>query len=506
MVHPREYGNADNRSPGINEKGLSLLFYTHHCELTAQSLISRGYIMTITPAEIKCYHEIVQKITGTYTELRMQGLTANSIVLSGRQIDTLSSGTTQTGSIRLYHKGAWSFVSFNDFDNIEYYASRALEIAGHLQGERDSGLKRSQPVQIHHRTSQQIPLSEVSFDEKFELASAYNRILHGHEKVQTTRSIYRDYEGWSLYLNSDGSEVFYEKAMCGVGLSSVAKDGAIIQPFYDSFAGYGGFEYAKSLDTEAEKIVKMSVDLLGAEQIEGGTYNIVTDPDLSGVFIHEAFGHLSEADFLYENEQMRKQMVNGRKLGIESLNVVDDGSMKDKMGFIPCDDEGVAPQKTYLVKNGILNAHLHSRETAHKMEEPLTGNARAISPLAQPIVRMTNTYIENGPHSEQEIFDALGDGIYAVDMYGGQTNLEMFTFSAVYGVEVKNGKKGRLLKNVMLSGNVFETIASISMIGNDLSHSGGLGGCGKGGQSPLPVTTGGPHLLIKNVLIGGAQQ
>jgi len=462
--------------------------------------------MTITQADIVRFHEIVQKISGSYAELRLQSLNTNTISLSGKQIDTVSSGTTQTGSIRLYHKGAWSFVSFNDFDNIEYYASRALEIAGHLHYGRDSGLKKSVPVKIHRKIPQQVPLSAISFDEKFELASRYNEILRSHDKVQTTRSIYRDYEGWSLYLNSDGSEVFYEKAMCGVGLTSVAKEGAIVQPFHDSFAGYGGFEYAYGLESEAEKIVKMSVDLLDAEQIEGGTYNIVTDPDLSGVFIHEAFGHLSEADFLYENEQMRKQMVTGRRLGIETLNVVDDGSLENKMGYIPCDDEGVAPQKTYLVKNGVLNAHLHSRETAHKMQEPLTGNARAISPLAQPIVRMTNTYIENGPHSEQEIFESLGDGIYAVDMYGGQTNLEMFTFSAVYGIEVKNGRKGRLLKNVMLSGNVFETIGSISMIGNDLKHAGGLGGCGKGGQSPLPVTTGGPHLLIKNVLIGGAQQ
>jgi TldD protein len=92
-----------------------------------------------------------------------------------------------------------------------------------------------------------------------------------------------------------------------------------------------------------------------------------------------------------------------------------------------------------------------------------------------------------------------------MNFIGGQTNLEMFTFTAGYGYEVKNGKPGRMFRDIVLSGNVFQTLKEISMIGNDRKMYGGLGGCGKGGQVPLPVSFGGPHMLIKNVLIGGAQ-
>ncbi len=125
--------------------------------------------------------------------------------------------------------------------------------------------------------------------------------------------------------------------------------------------------------------------------------------------------------------------------------------------------------------------------------------------MQQPIVRMTNTYIENGAHGRDDLIEAAGDGVLAAGFIGGQTNLEMFTFTSGYGHEIRNGKLGPMYRNIELSGNVFTTLRNIEMIGNDRIMYGGLGGCGKGGQSPLPVSFGGPHLLIKDVLIGGSQ-
>ena len=137
------------------------------------------------------------------------------------------------------------------------------------------------------------------------------------------------------------------------------------------------------------------------------------------------------------------------------------------------------------------------------MGEEVTGNARAISASTIPIVRMTNTYIENGDSTVDELFEKLWNGIYVVGALGGQTNLEMFTFTPAYAYEIKKGKKTKKLRDCMLMGNVFVTLANIEAIANDCSLFGGLGGCGKQGQAPLPVASGGPHILIKNVLIGG---
>ncbi len=198
-------------------------------------------------------------------------------------------------------------------------------------------------------------------------------------------------------------------------------------------------------------------------------------------------------------------MVLGRQFGPEGLNVYDDGSLAHLPGYTPFDDEGVLPEKTALISGGMLTGRLHSRETAARMNENPTGNGRAINVMRQPVVRMTNTYIDKGPYSKEDIFSAVDRGIYAIDVIGGQTNLEMFTFTSGFGFEIKNGKRGKMYRDIQLSGNVFQTLKNIKMIGNDLQMFGGLGGCGKGGQSPLPVSFGGPHMLIEEVLIGGKQ-
>jgi len=230
---------------------------------------------------------------------------------------------------------------------------------------------------------------------------------------------------------------------------------------------------------------------------------VILDPRLAGVFIHEAFGHFCEADFLYKNPRLAEIMTLGNEFGMPDLQVVDEGFISGGRGNAPYDDEGVRREKTYLIKDGRLHSLIHSRETAAKMGAAPTGNARAVSYEYEPIVRMTNTYIESGTSSFEDMIKNVERGIYAVDAYGGQTEFEQFSFSAAYAYEIVDGEVGGLLRNVVLSGNLFETMRSIDAIGNDLEVGGGPGGCGKGGQHPLPVTTGAPHIRIRNVTIGG---
>lgn len=449
---------------------------------------------------------IISRLPCDYAEARISSGESTTISLSGREIDNLSSGESVSGSIRVLNKGAWGFVSFNNILDFEKNAARAVEISSRIKAEKKSRIISCAPVVKNFTTKVKTDFKKISIDEKFRLVKSYNDILLSSSYIQTTRTTYREGHSNWIYVNTEGSRVSYDRSFCGVALASIARDGTNIQPFYDSFSGYGGFELVADKEESAERVVKTAVDLLKAESISGGTYNIVIDPHLAGVFIHEAFGHLSEADFVYENDRMMKLMTLGKRVGPEALNVIDDGSIPGLTGYIPVDDEGIPSRKNYLIKNGILSGRLHSRETAQKLGEEITGNARAVSVIHQPIVRMTNTFIDNGTASFQDMLSTLDDGLYVVDAIGGQTNLEMFTFSAGYAFEVKNGKTGKMYKDIVLSGNVFKTLESIDMIGNDIMIFGGLGGCGKGGQSPLPVTSGGPHLLIKNVLIGGSQK
>jgi TldD protein len=252
-----------------------------------------------------------------------------------------------------------------------------------------------------------------------------------------------------------------------------------------------------------KEMAQNAVNLLTAPQAKAGKYTVVLDPILAGVFVHEAFGHLSESDFVYENDNMRKLMKLGKQFGGEHLNIVDSASDPPGLrGSFKYDDEGVRAVKTYLIREGKLVGRLHSRETAAKMKEQPTGNARAINYRFPPIVRMTNTYIEPGKTSFNDIIADIKEGIYAKNWYGGTTSMEMFTFSAGEAYMIRNGKIAEPIRPIMLTGNVFETLLNIDAIGNDLDMNQG-GGCGKGGQMPLPVSNGSPHIRIHDLLIGG---
>jgi len=256
-------------------------------------------------------------------------------------------------------------------------------------------------------------------------------------------------------------------------------------------------------DEMAQKVANRSVELLSAHPVKAGQYPVVIDQNLAGVFIHEAFGHLSESDFVYENPKAKEMMVLGRRFGKDILNVYDDGSIVNLRGTTLFDDEGTTGRHNELIREGVLVGRLHSRETAAKMGEKATGNARAINYHFAPIVRMTNTAIQNGTTSFEDMIKDIKLGIYACDAYGGQTELEHFSFSSGYAYMIRDGKIAEMVKDVILAGNLFTTLANIDAIGNDFKWMFSSGGCGKGDQYPLPVGMGAPHIRIQNVVIGG---
>ena len=248
-------------------------------------------------------------------------------------------------------------------------------------------------------------------------------------------------------------------------------------------------------------MAQRAVDLLAAPRVKGGRYTVVCNPRLAGVFVHEAFGHLSEADFVYTNPRAQEMMVLGRRFGQEILTIVDDGSIPGLRGSHKYDDEGTPTGRTELIKNGVLVGRLHSRETAAKMGERPTGNGRATGYRYPPIVRMTNTFIEAGETAFEEMIRDIDSGVYACDAFGGQTALENFSFSAAYARMIRDGQIAELVRDVILSGNLFVTLAHIDAVGADFQWA-EWGMCGKG-QGGLPVSMGAPHIRIRDVLIGG---
>lgn len=437
-----------------------------------------------------------------YVEVRIEESEGTRIMYRGRELEDIGSTTSLGGNVRALVKGGWGFVSFNDVNDLKDRVVTAVRQAK-LVGRETSSFVSLEPVVDEVPPDIVKDPSEFSLAHKKDLLDQYNEIMWGVEGIQTTNIGYSDGRKKVAFANSEGSYIQQERVDVTLRLSATAKDGAEVQQAGVSLGSNGDFGFVEEQHQEARDVAQKVVDLLYAPKVKGGDYTVILDPVLAGVFVHEAFGHLSESDHVYENEQLKAVMVLGRKFGGEHLNIVDGAAVPGLRGSYKYDDEGVPATRSYLIREGELVGRLHSRETAAKMGEPTTGNARAIDFRFQPIVRMTNTFIEPGSTTFEEMLSDVKEGVYACNWYGGMTSMEMFTFSAREAYMIRNGKVAELLRPVTLSGNVFETLKNLDAIGNDLDMNQG-GGCGKGGQSPLPVSNGSPHIRISKCLVGGA--
>lgn len=437
-----------------------------------------------------------------YLEIRLEKSESTAINFRGPQLDAVDRNFTLAGGIRACHQGGWSFVTFNGLAELKDRIDEAISQAK-LVGKETTNLAAIEPIEDYVAAEIKRDPRGVSLAEKRQLIQEYNQILLEFDpRIQTTSVNYRDRFGITYFVNSIGTCIAQERLDIQAGFGAISRgEGGLVRQGYESFHSRSDYGALIGIEARVRSAAERAIRQLEAKPVQGGQYTVVLDPYLAGVFIHEAFGHLSEADFVYENPRMQELLVLGKPLGIAQLNVVDDATLPGLPGSIKYDDEGVPGQKKYLIENGILNQRLHNRETAGKLHEKPTGNARAINATHPPIVRMTNTAIEAGDRSFAEMIADIEEGVYAVRMIGGQTNGEMFTFAAAEGYMIRNGRVAEPISDVTLSGNVFQTLKDIEAIGNDCVYTNG--GCGKGGQMPLPVSVGGPHIRIGNVVVGG---
>ncbi len=444
--------------------------------------------------------EAVKKYRADYIEAHLEESQRSHITYRGKELESAGQSTAVGGNIRALVKGGWGFVSFNDLNDLPQRIELAVKQAS-LVGKEESQLAPVEPVVDTISSEEDSPLT-IPLAEKKQLLDEYNEIIWRTPGLQTSVIGYADSHQKTIFLSSSGSYIEQPRTDITLRLSAVAAADSEVQQANLSLGSRGDFNAISQLHQPVGEMAKHAVELLSAPQVRGGEYTVVLDPVLAGVFVHEAFGHLSESDFVYENDRLREIMVLGKKFGSKELNIVDSAALPSLRGSYKYDDEGVAATKTYLIKEGKLVGRLHSRETAAKMGEKPTGNARAISYRFPPIVRMTNTYIEPGKSSFEEIIADIKEGVYAKNWFGGTTSMEMFTFSAGEAYMIRNGKVAETLRPVVLTGNVFTTLNNIDAIGNDLDMNQG-GGCGKGGQMPLPVSNGSPHIRIRKCLVGG---
>ncbi|NYT08171.1 MAG: TldD/PmbA family protein, partial [Methanomicrobiales archaeon] len=285
----------------------------------------------------------------------------------------------------------------------------------------------------------------------------------------------------------------------GFGVMAVAARNGTLQMGYERRHTIRGLNIRHQQDL-AREAAERALSLLDARPARGGTMRAVLDPELAGVFAHEAVGHASEADLVQEGNSVLAGKI-GERIGNPVVTIVDDPSLPE-FGFEPFDAEGSATGRTEIIRKGVLAGFLHSRETLAAVGNGRAGHARAMAG-EPPLVRMSNTFIEAGESTRDEILAECGNGILLKGSRGGQVDpgRGVFQFNAEYGYLIEDGECTTMVRDVSLSGEILRTLFSIRLCGNEVRMHQGY--CGKGGQS-VPVSDGAPYTLLDDAVVGGS--
>ncbi len=441
-----------------------------------------------------------------YLAVRLEEAEGTDILLRGNKVETLSEGISIGGQVRACYKGGWGFASFNRLSSLAEQIEEAIT-AARLVGDEETLLAPVGSIQAIC----ELPLTgtdprQISLAQKKALCSHYAEILRSvDDRIATTSVRYGDSAQRIILATSEDTMIEQSWIDIEMRFAATARNGETVQTGRETTGSRTAYEDLENLDAQVRHAAQRAVDALILPPVKGNTYTVVIDPILSGLFVHEAFGHLSEADMIYENPDLMEVMTLGRRFGCPELQIFDGAAPTGHRGSYYYDDEGVPATTTQLIKDGVLVGRLHSRETAGKLGEAPTGNARCLNYHYPPLVRMTNTWIERGKTPVDALFDGIEEGVYARNWLGGMTNGEMFTFAAGEAWMIRDGKVAEPVRDVNLSGNVFSTLADIEAIGDDF-HWDESGGCGKGGQNGLSVGCGGPSLRIRDVIVGGEME
>ena len=434
-----------------------------------------------------------------FYDLRILKGSRTRIVLDNGKLEEISEAPFQGAAVRALSGGAWGFVTTDAVEGLEDKIELAKGIARKIDRHEDLSLAEAPAGKSIHVNVKKDP-RDLSLEEKVDLLKEIEKAARV-PGVSSTQAVYSEVELTTNYQSSEGLDLESEMTRMAFFISAIASRDGLFQGSGEGRSGVGGMElFDKENPADLAKSVgQTAVALLDAKVPKGGSFPVILDQELAGVFVHEAVGHATEADIILEGGSCLEGKL-GQQIGSTMVSVKDDPSLMQN-GYYPFDDEGSVSRETVLVKEGVLNSYLHSRETAGRMGG-VPRNARAQG-IDRPVVRMSNTYIANGDWQVDEIFEELGDGVYLMGSRGGQVNTAegVFQFNAKRGYLVENGEKTKLLRDVSLTGKILEIMKDIRAVGNDLKFNSGR--CGKAGQL-VPVSDGSPHLLIEKATVGGA--
>ena len=448
-----------------------------------------------------------------YCDVRAEYQEKKSVLIENQEIEHVKTTSDRGIGIRLIKNGIWSFSSITDpksFEEIKKTVDDTIRNSIHY----GKGKKNEIDFYPNSKAKRKIDFPVLKNPELEELIkigldcsrtiSKTSRIIKSIINSQyTTNSKY--------FVNSEGSEILQNFTDVIAEMVAIAHESGITQSVNTTEGGRGGMEQiTNTIDSKAEEISLRASQLIDANPANEEKSTVVMNPDFVSLLTHEILGHPSEADRVLGKEMAWaggawwKGKI-GEKIGSKELNVFDDPTIKESLGWYYYDDEGVKTKKTNLVEEGILKNHMQNRETAQIFNTSPTGNMRSTNYRFMPLIRMACTCIGNGSWDVDEMIKDVKTGYLISDMKIPSIDMKRYNWSisCQYAQKIENGEITDLLRDVIVMGNAPEFFESIDACGNDFTVR-PITNCGKGDpMQSMIMGNGGPtirgHATVKSV-------
>ncbi|RMH50881.1 MAG: TldD/PmbA family protein [Bacteroidetes bacterium] len=266
--------------------------------------------------------------------------------------------------------------------------------------------------------------------------------------------------------------------------------------------GFGHF-FTEPPEHLARTAVEQARQRAAARPMSAGTMPVVLAAGWGGVWLHEAVGHLLEADVVAAGRSPLAGWEGGAVAG-EAVTLVDDPTWPDGRGSMAFDDEGTPATPTTLIERGILRGLLTDRLWADHLDRPRTGNARRQDYRYPPLPRMTNLLLQPGDADPDALIAAVADGLYVEQIGHGVTHPDgRFAFDVVAGRRIEAGRLTHPVAGVQITGTSLDALAGLVGIARDPHVETARGLCKKAGQV-VPISVGMPTVLIEAMTVAPA--
>ena len=448
----------------------------------------------------------IQKFGAEYAEVRAQHLSKTMLTVKEKRVEAAKQGIEDGVALRVLVNGSWGFASVGSLKTevLTNAVSDACRMAKAASSRLKTPIKLAEARVVEDRVQvkpRKNP-AEICMEDKIGTALSVSKaILSFDKRVKSCTLDYLDLTGTSYFVNSEGTCITQDKLYVWSRVTASAVSKGVFTFSREEVGSTTGYEVfdAETPGLIGEKVAKRAVEQLKAKSPKGGVFPVVLGSNVVGVFVHEAFGHLAEADLALSGGVLASNL--GKKIASDVVTFYDDGTVAGAFGSFKYDDEGVPAQKTLLIKDGVVAGLMHNRETAAKFNAAPTGNARAEDFRVEPIIRMRNTFMAPRDHSIEELMEGVRMGYYFKSFRGGQANIDgTFQVGIQEAYEIINGEIGEPVRNASISGNTLETLFKVDAAGKDFEL--WPGRCGKG-QTAF-ICDGGPHIRVKEVTVGGS--